>query len=219
MGPVGRLARSICHEYEAWPGGRGAIRRWEWRSRRVGGLGRRSGPTSDQPPSVPGGGALRPRHPGSKPGPCLMALLLFVIDTDKARPHKKQRRKKGPSSAAYSTCERIYFFFLAGAFFLAAFLAGAFFLAAFLAGAFFLAAFLAGAFFLAVANSLTSFQVFSETTSFSIITAKSKTLSASYSPKYHFSIFFLHDTRLSLVTRKLIACSGLENMRKKAGWE
>ncbi len=53
--------------------------------------------------------------------------------------------------------------FLAGAFFLAAFLAGAFlagafFLAAFLAGAFFLAAFLAGAFFFAVANSLTSFR-------------------------------------------------------------
>lgn len=38
------------------------------------------------------------------------------------------------------------------------FLAGAFFFAAFLAGAFFLAAFLAGAFFFAVAKSLTSFQ-------------------------------------------------------------
>lgn len=81
-----------------------------------------------------------------------------------------------------SNMERIYFFFLAGAFFLAAFLAGAFFLAAFLAGAFFLAAFLAGAFFFAVANSLTSFQVFVETTSISLNTAKRKTLSASYAP-------------------------------------
>ncbi len=87
--------------------------------------------------------------------------------------------------------ERIYFFFLAGAFFLAAFfLAGAFFLAAFLAGAFFLAAFLAGAFFLAVANSLTSFQVFFETTSISLITAKRKTLSASYAPLKKNSIPF-----------------------------
>ena len=91
--------------------------------------------------------------------------------------------------------ERIYFFFLAGAFFLAAFLAvaflaGAFFLAAFLAGAFFLAAFLAGAFFFAVANSLTSFQVFFETTSISLITAKRKTLSASYAPLKKNSIPF-----------------------------
>ena len=97
--------------------------------------------------------------------------------------------------------ERIYFFFLAGAFFFAAFLAGAFFFAAFLAGAFFfaaflagaflagaffLAAFLAGAFFFAVANSLTSFQVFFETTSFSFMTAKRKTLSAYYACTHFF---------------------------------
>ncbi|MDT7043250.1 hypothetical protein [Candidatus Nitronereus thalassa] len=71
----------------------------------------------------------------------------------------------GPSSAAYSRQERPYFFLFGAAFFLAVFfLAGAFFLAAFfLAGAFFFAAFLAGAFFFLVGNSLTSFQISSDT--------------------------------------------------------
>ena len=113
-----------------------------------------------------------------------MALLPFVVDTDK-NARKKQRRKKVSFFRRVCNRERIYFFFLAGAFFLAAFLAGAF-----LAGAFFLAAFFAGAFFLAVANSLTSFQVFSETTSFSFITAKRKTLCASYACTQFFSIPF-----------------------------
>ena len=100
---------------------------------------------------------------------------------------KKQRRKKGPFFRRVCNRERIYFFFLAGAFFLAAFFAGAFFLAAFFAGAF----------FLAVANSLTSFQVFVETTSFSFITAKRKTLCASYACTQLFSIpfFFMHSSR------------------------
>ena len=97
-----------------------------------------------------------------------------------AKPLKKQRRKKEPFFRRVCNRERIYFFFLAGAFFLAAFLAGAFFLAAFFAGAF----------FLAVANSLTSFQVFFETTSFSFITAKRKTLCASYACTQLFSIPF-----------------------------
>ena len=110
--------------------------------------------------------------------------------------------------------ERIYFFFLAGAFFLAAFflagafLAGAFFLAAFLAGAFFLAAFLAGAFFFAVANSLTSFQVFFETTSISLITAKCKTLSASYAPltrKFNPFLFMTHASHSSRKSTSFIA--------------
>ena len=97
-------------------------------------------------------------------------------------PHEKTTAEEVSFFRRVYNKEIIYFFFLAGAFFLAAFLAGAFFLAAFLAGAFFfaaflagaflagaffLAAFLAGAFFLAVANSLTSFRVFFETTSFS----------------------------------------------------
>ncbi len=88
--------------------------------------------------------------------------------------------------------ERIYFFFLAGAFFLAAFLAGAFFLAAFLAGAF----------FLAVANSLTSFQIFFETTSISLITAKCKTLTASYAPPKKIQSLFIHGKHSSLVPRE-----------------
>ena len=117
-------------------------------------------------------------------------------------PHKKQRRKKGSFFRRVCNRERLYFFFLAGAFFLAAFFAGAFFLAAFFAGAFFLAAFFAGAFFLAVANSLTSFQVFFETTSFSFITAKRKTLCASYACTQFFSIPFFHDIRLSIVAQK-----------------
>jgi hypothetical protein len=65
---------------------------------------------------------------------------------------------------------RPYFFLFGAAFFLAVFfLAGAFFLAVFfLAGAFFFAAFLAGAFFfLVVGNSLTSFQISSDTLWFS----------------------------------------------------
>ena len=112
----------------------------------------------------------------------------------------KQRRKKESFFRRVCNREKIYFFFLAGAFFFAAFLAGAFFLAAFLAGAFFfagaffLAAFFAGAFFLAVATSLTSFQVFFETTSFSFITVKRKTLCASYACTQLFSIPFFFMT-------------------------
>ena len=105
---------------------------------------------------------------------------------------KNNGGRRFPSSAACLTWERIYFFFFAGAFFLAAFFAGAFFLAAFLAGAF----------FLAVANSLTSFQVFFETTSFSFMTAKRKTLYASYARTQLFSIPFFHDIRLSIVAQK-----------------
>ena len=92
--------------------------------------------------------------------------------------------------------------FLAGAFFLAAFLAGAFFLAAFLAGAFFLAAFLAGAFFLAVANSLTSFQIFFETTSFSFITAKLKPYALLTPVHNFFQSPFFRDTRLLLLAQR-----------------
>ena len=92
-------------------------------------------------------------------------------------------------------------------------------MAAFLAGAFFFAAFLAGAFFFAVANSLTSFQVFSETTSFSLVTAKCKPCVLLTLLKIFFQSFFIHDTRLSLCREKDHRVFRLENMTKKAGWE
>ncbi len=107
------------------------------------------------------------------------------------RPRKKNGGRRNPSSAACSTWARIYLFFLAGAFFFAAFLAGAFFFAAFLAGAFFFAAFLAGAFFFAVANSLTSFRVLSETTSF--VTAKRTPCVLLTLLELFFQSLFLHD--------------------------
>ena len=187
-----RCYRAMARRLRAWLrpgsansiGGRGLSERSEFRS----------------PRKRDGGKGTRRATPGRQ---WFWVLLPKQKDlVVRGRHPAKKRRKKETSSAACATWKKIYFFFLAGAFFFAAFLAGAFFLAAFFAGAFFLAAFLAGAFFLAVANSLTSFQVFFETTSYSFITAKHKTLCASYACTQFFSIPFFRDTRLSIVARK-----------------